>query len=102
MKKRNFSESCYKLLCKVPKGKVTTYSEIAKALQSRAYRAVGNAMHNNKNAPVIPCHRVVRANGELGGYAFGIAKKIQLLKSEGVNIEENKVKDLKKYFYKFK
>ncbi len=95
-----FYESCYSLLKKVPKGKVTTYKEIAKALNSKAYRAVGNAMHNNPYAPVVPCHRVVNSNGNVGGFFSGTKRKIKMLKSEGVEIVNNKI-DLKKYGFKF-
>ena len=53
-----FSERCYKLLLKVPKGKVTTYRDLAHALDTKAYRAVGQAMNRNPRAPIVPCHRV--------------------------------------------
>ena len=96
-----FYEKCYKVLKKVPKGKVTTYKEIARALNSRAYRAVGSAMHNNPYAPKVPCHRVVNSGGKVGGFFSGTTAKIKLLKSEGVEIVNNKI-DLKKYFYKLK
>ncbi|MEK6893081.1 MAG: MGMT family protein [Nanoarchaeota archaeon] len=52
MKKQPFSENCYSLLRKVPKGRVTTYKSIAEALGSKAYRAVGNAMHKNPHSPM--------------------------------------------------
>lgn len=113
----NFNERCYQILKKVPKGKVTTYKAIAKKLNSKAYRAVGNAMNKNPFAFTssreggrvkmgldakerIPCHRVINSDGKLGGYAFGINAKIKLLKSEGIEIKNNKI-DLKKYGYKF-
>jgi len=95
-----FSERCYKVLKKVPRGKVTTYQEIAHALNTKAYRAVGNAMNKNPHAPEVPCHRVVKANGMVGGFASGTKKKIQMLKKEGVKIKNNKI-DLKKCLYKF-
>lgn len=97
----SFYESCYKILKKVPKGKVTTYKEIARALNSKAYRAVGTAMNKNPYAPQVPCHRVINADGNLGGFASGLKNKIKLLKSEGIEIKNNKI-DLKKYFYKLK
>ncbi len=99
--KKTFSEKCYELLIKVPKGKITTYKILAEKLKTKAYRAVGNAMNKNKNAPKIPCHRVVNSNGKIGGYAFGIKKKISLLKKEGIEIKKNKIKDLNRYLYKF-
>lgn len=97
---KSFNERCYHILKKVPKGKVTTYREIAKALKSKAYRAVGNAMHKNPHAPRVPCHRVVKSDGNIGRFASGTKKKIQLLKKEGIEIKKGKI-DLKKYLYKF-
>jgi methylated-DNA-[protein]-cysteine S-methyltransferase len=96
-----FYEKCYTVLRKVPKGKVTTYKEIARALNSKAYRAVGSAMHNNPYAPLVPCHRCINSNGDVGGFASGLKNKIKLLKSEGIEIKNNKI-DLNKYFYKLK
>ena len=96
-----FYESCYKVLRKVPKGKVTTYKEIARALNSKAYRAVGSAMHNNPYAPQVPCHRVVNSDGNVGGFFSGTKAKIKLLKSEGVEIINNKI-DLNKYLFKLR
>ncbi len=101
MNKKSFSEKCYSLLRRVPKGKVTTYKEIAKSLRSRAYRAVGSAMHCNPYAPEVPCHRVVKSNGEVGGFALGKKKKIEMLKEEGINIKGNKVVDFDNFLHKF-
>ncbi len=97
---KSFNERCYNLLRKVPKGKVTTYKSIAQAMKTKAYRAVGNAMNKNPYAPEVPCHRVINANGKLGGYAYGLKKKIQMLKAEGIEIKDNKI-DLEKYKYMF-
>ncbi len=96
----NFNEKCYSVLRKVPRGKVTTYKELAKALKSKAYRAVGNAMNKNPYAPRVPCHRVVQSNGKVGGFASGTKKKAEMLKKEGIEIVNGKI-DLKKYLYKF-
>ncbi len=96
-----FSEKVLNLTQKIPKGKVTTYKEIAKALNTKAYRAVGNVLNKNKNPVVIPCHRVVKSTGEVGGYSLGINKKIQLLKKEGIKIEHNKIKNFKKFLFRF-
>lgn len=98
---QRFDERCYALLKTVPKGKVTTYKEIAHALGSRAYRAVGNAMNRNPHAPRIPCHRVVQTSGIIGGYAYGTPKKIALLRKEGILISKNKVVDLKRFLFKW-
>ena len=97
---KSFAERCYAVLLKVPKGKVTTYGEIARVLGSKGHRAVGNAMNKNPYSPKVPCHRVVKSNGEIGGFAFGIKNKIEILKTEGVDVVNGKV-DLDRYLYKF-
>lgn len=82
---------------RIPRGKVATYKDIARAIgRPRAYRAVGNALNKNPHAPKVPCHRVVGAGGRLGGYAGGLKKKIALLRMEGVAVKRNRI-DLKKY-----
>ena len=93
----NFNDKCYKILKTVPKGMVVTYKDIAKAIGTKAYRAVGNAMNKNPHdINVYPCHRVISANGNVGGYAHGTEAKIKRLKSEGIIIENNKI-DLDKF-----
>jgi len=85
---KSFNEKCYAVLSKVPKGNVTTYGEIAKAIgSSRAARAVGNAMNKNPYAPKVPCHRCVGSNGGMTGFASGIPSKIKMLKAEGVVVK---------------
>lgn len=96
----SFQQQVLNLTKQIPKGKVTTYKGIARKLNTKAYRAVGQALHNNKNPITIPCHRVINSNGNLGGYATGLKKKILLLKSEGIEINNNKI-DLKKYLFRF-
>ena len=97
----NFNEKCYVLLSKIPKGRISTYKEIAKALNTKAYRAVGNAMRKNPNPIFTPCHRIIRSNGEIGGYALGINKKIDLLQKEGILIKKDKVLNYKKIIHSF-
>jgi methylated-DNA-[protein]-cysteine S-methyltransferase len=80
---------------------VTTYGEIARALNSRAFRAVGGILNRNPHAPTVPCHRVVMSNGTLGGYAFGIDRKIDLLREEGVEIKDNVVVDFQAHLHRF-
>ena len=75
-----FQSECYEALKKVPKGKVITYAGLAREIgKPKAHRAVGNAMNKNPFAPKVPCHRVVKSNGELGGFADDIVKSIFLL-----------------------
>ncbi len=100
MNKNSFYEKCYGVLRKVPKGKVTTYKGIAKALNSKAYRAVGSAMNKNPYAPHVPCHRVINSDGRIGNFASGQKKKISMLKKEGVEIKNGKI-DLRKFCFKF-
>jgi len=98
--KKSFNEKCYSVLVEVPKGKITTYKEIAHKLNSKAYRAVGNAMNHNPYAPKIPCHRVVNSDGRVGGFASGVKRKIEMLRKEGIEIDKNNKIDLKKYLHK--
>ncbi len=87
-----FDEQVWKLLSRIPFGRVSTYKEIARVLgNSRAARAVGNACNRNSNAPKVPCHRVVSFDGSLGGYAKGAREKRRLLESEGVTIKYRKI-----------
>jgi len=95
-----FQASVLELVSKVPKGKVTTYKELARALgKPRTWRAVANALARNPHPIKIPCHRVVRADGKVGGYKLGGKRKVELLLGEGVMINKGKV-DLKKYLIK--
>lgn len=97
-----FQKKVWNLLTKIPKGKVATYSQIAKALGNKnAVRAVGNACSKNPFAPRIPCHRVVKSNGEIGGYSCGVKKKIALLKKEGVFVRQGKIFGFKVKLFRF-
>jgi len=98
---KSFDKDCYKLLLKIPEGKVTTYKEMAEALDTKAYRAVGQAMNRNPNLVTVPCHRVVNSNGEVGGYAVGSARKIELLREEGVEVSENGQINLSEFLHYF-
>lgn len=100
-KSLNFNEKCYLLLKQIPEGKVTTYKEMARAMGTNAWRAVGTAMAKNNNLITIPCHRVVRSDGVIGQYALGSDKKAELLNDEGVDISSGKVNDLDTFFHKF-
>ena len=97
----SFAEKCYHLLLRVPKGRVTTYKDLAEAMGTRAYRAVGQAMNRNPRLIEIPCHRVVCSNGEIGGYALGVEKKIELLQKEGVVVKGNRVEGMESILYRF-
>lgn len=96
-----FNQQCYELLLKIPQGKVTTYREMAKAMQTRAWRAIGNAMAKNPNLVSVPCHRVVRSNGEIGGYALGARRKAELLAAEGVTVSDYRIDNLDEVMHRF-
>ena len=89
LKGTKFQLKVWNYLKKIPRGKVKTYSEVAKAIgKPLAVRAVANAIGKNPLAPQIPCHRVIRSDGSLGGYSGkgGIKTKKLLLKKEGVTL----------------
>ena len=95
-----FQNKVYGICKRIPKGKVTTYRAIAKAMGTKAYRAVGSALNKNPYAPKVPCHRVINSDGSLGGFATGIKNKIKLLKNEGVKINNKKI--AKVFIFEFK
>lgn len=78
-----FREKVFEIVKQIPKGKTLSYKEVAKrAGNPKAARAVGRILNSNKDLVNIPCFRVVRSNGAVGGYKLGIKKKIKLLKAE--------------------
>ena len=102
----NFDEKVWNLMKRIPKGKVTTYGQIAKKLDTRAYRAVGNACRKNPYAPKVPCHRVVRSDGTVGGFGgrtsgANINRKIRMLRRENVKVENGRVRNFEKVLFKF-
>ena len=87
LKGTKFQLKVWNYLKTIPKGQVRTYLDVAKAINKpKAARAVANAVGKNPHAPKIPCHRVIRSDGSLGGYSGkgGIKTKKKLLKSEGI------------------
>ena len=89
LKGTKFQLTVWNYLRKIPKGKVKTYLDVAKAIgKPRAFRAVANAIGKNPYPIKIPCHRVIRSDGALGGYSGrgGIKQKLKLLRSEKVKI----------------
>jgi methylated-DNA-[protein]-cysteine S-methyltransferase len=107
-----YQQAILRLLAEVPKGKVTTYGDLAKELSKRnpnwspsASRAVGTTMRNNPCGPQIPCHRVIKSDGAVGNFRGGargaVEEKIGMLRDEGITISNGKI-DLSKYRHKFK
>ena len=89
MKGTKFQLKVWKYLKNIPKGTVKTYKQVAIAIKRpKSARAVANACGKNPYAPKIPCHRVIRSDGGLGGYSGrgGIKTKLRLLRSEKIDI----------------
>jgi methylated-DNA-[protein]-cysteine S-methyltransferase len=96
---KSFDEKVWELTKRIPAGRVATYGDVARKLGTKAYRAVGSALHRNPYAPVVPCHRVVGSDGGLTGFAGGLPKKQKMLEAEGVRVVKGKV-DLSTYRWK--
>ena len=89
LKGTKFHVKVWKYLSKIPRGRVKTYSQVAKAIgKPLAVRAIANAIGKNPFPPQIPCHRVIRSDGSLGGYSGkgGIKTKKFLLSKEGIKL----------------
>lgn len=104
---QTFNERVWNLMKKIPRGRVTTYKQLAKAMNTKAYRAVGNACRRNPYAPKVPCHRVVKTNGLIGGFSGkmsgkNIKKKIALLKKEDVRVHNGRIVNFEKVLFKFR
>ena len=88
----DFQKRVYSIVKKIPAGKVLSYKEVARrAGYPKAYRAVGNVLNKNRD-PKISCHRVIRSDGQIGGYAFGAKKKMLILVKEGVKIKNSRIR----------
>ena len=107
-----YQAAILKILAEVPKGKVTTYGDLAKELARRdpkyspnASRAVGTTMKNNPCAPQVPCHRVIKSDGKIGNFRGGaegaVEAKIGMLRDERVTVVDGKI-DLGKHRHIFK
>jgi len=98
----NLEEKIYKKLLDVPKGQITTYGELAKAVGLKnGQRVVGRVMNKNPYPVIIPCHRVVMSTGKIGGYAYGEEIKEKMLHDEGIEISKGKIINLENKIYRF-
>ena len=98
----NLEQKIYKKLLEVPKGQITTYGELSKAVGLKnGQRAVGKIMNKNPYPVIIPCHRVVMSTGKIGGYAYGEHAKAKMLNDEGIEIRDGKILDLENKLYRF-
>lgn len=91
---------CYYLVRQIPSGRVSTYGAVAKALGNRRYaRAVGKFMNQNPDADAMPCFKIVKSDGTLGGFGLGVEDKIRRLRQDGVKVKDGKIVDFKKVFF---
>ncbi len=93
-----FQKRVFAYVSKIPKGKVTTYEEVARAIGSpKAYRAVGNALRKNPFPGKIPCHRVIRSDGRAGKYLGKDGKKkMRMLAKEGLEFKKGRIRKQEK------
>ena len=95
-------ERVYKKLLEVPSGMVVTYGELARAVGLKnGQRKIGQIMKTNPFPVIIPCHRVVNSDGNIGGYAFGIERKVSMLYKEGIEISNCKIVRFKDRLFYF-
>ena len=100
---KSFADLVYAKTKLIPRSRVTTYGQIAQAIGNpKASRAVGNALNCNPYAPVVPCHRVVRSDGKIGGFAHGARAKAGLLLKDGVKVKDGKIVDFEKKLFVFR
>jgi methylated-DNA-[protein]-cysteine S-methyltransferase len=95
---QRIKDEVHDMLLKIPAGKVSTYGDIAKAIgRPNSSRLIGQILHDNPTPVVVPCHRVVRSNGKIGGYAYGSRKKRKLLEEEGLKFCGSNSTDLEEF-----
>jgi O-6-methylguanine DNA methyltransferase len=97
-----FRQRVLERVAEIPEGRVATYKELARAVgRPRAWRAVARALATNPSPMKIPCHRVVRSDGRIGGYRLSVRRKEELLRREGVEIRDGKI-DLGRHVFRFR
>ena len=98
----NIEQKVYKKLLDVPKGQITTYGELAKAVGLKnGQRLIGKIMNKNPYPVLVPCHRVVMSTGKIGGYAYGEHVKTKMLSDEGIEIIDGSIENFSKKLFKF-
>ncbi|MBI5347542.1 MAG: MGMT family protein [Candidatus Aenigmarchaeota archaeon] len=93
------TQKCYLLLRQIPKGKVTTYKEIAMALKTSP-RAVGQMLNKNKEPDKYPCYKVVCFDSCIGGYSKGVKEKIRRLRKDGIEVKNGRIKNFEKIVFR--
>ncbi len=96
----NITNYCYHLVKQIPYGRVSTYGAVAKALGNKGYaRAVGKYMNKNPDPDSMPCFKIVKSDGSIGGFGRGIDDKIRRLNEESIDVKNGKIVDFKQVFF---
>ena len=96
----NLCEYTYFLVRQIPPGRVSTYGAVAKALGDKRYsRAIGTFMHNNPDADSMPCFKIVKSDGSVGGFGLGIEDKLRRLKEDNIRVKNGKIVDFQQVFF---
>ena len=96
----NLTEYTYYLVRQIPVGRVSTYGAVAKALGNKGYaRAVGRYMNKNPDADTMPCFKIVKSDGSLGGFGLGIQDKIRRLKQDGIEVKNGHIVGFEEVFF---
>ena len=98
----NLEHKVYKKLLDVPKGKITTYGDLGKAVGLKnGQRIIGKIMNKNPYPVLVPCHRVVMSTGKIGGYSYGQNVKTKMLSDEGIEIINGSIENFDKRLFRF-
>jgi methylated-DNA-[protein]-cysteine S-methyltransferase len=98
----NLEYKVYKKLLDVPKGKITTYGDLGKAVGLKnGQRIIGKIMNKNPYPALVPCHRVVMSTGKIGGYSYGENVKTKMLSDEGIEIINGSIENFDKRLFRF-
>ena len=98
----NLEHKVYKKLLDVPKGQITTYGDLAKAVGLKnGQRIIGKIMNKNPYPVLVPCHRVVMSTGKIGGYSYGENVKTKMLSDEGIEIINGSIENFDKRLFRF-
>ena len=98
----NLEHKVYKKLLDVPKGKITTYGDLGKAVGlKKGQRIIGKIMNKNPYPALVPCHRVVMSTGKIGGYSYGENNKTKMLSDEGIEIINGSIENFDKRLFRF-
>ena len=89
------------LLLQIPRGRVATYKELARAMRTKGYRFIGQLLHANSESDKFPCYKVVKSDGLLGGFAMGQKEKIRRLRADGIEVKNGKVIHFQHIIHRF-